>query len=86
MLRDISQLTMRLRADGMTITYGNETLIVQSADGGPIDYRSLQTSDVIGGSRLSTIIVPDTPALRHRRRTATKALTQPLIKVGRTVR
>ena len=61
MLRDISQLTMSVRPDGMTITYGTETLIVQSADGGAIDYRSLQTADLIGGSRLSTIIVPGYP-------------------------
>ena len=61
MLRDISQLSISIRPDGMQIVYGPEALIVQSADGGAIDYRSLQTSDLIGGSRLSSIIVPGYP-------------------------
>ena len=61
MLRDISQLSISVRADGMQITYGSEILIVQSADGASIDYRSLLTSDLIGGSRLSSIIVPGYP-------------------------
>ncbi len=61
MLRDISQLSISVRADGMQITYGSESLIVQSADGTAIDYRGLQTSDLIGGSRLSSIIVPGYP-------------------------
>jgi Ca2+-binding RTX toxin-like protein len=61
MLRDISQLSISIRPDGMQITYGTETLIVQSADGDAIDYRGLQTSDLIGGSRLSSIIVPGYP-------------------------
>lgn len=61
MLRDISQLNISLRADGMKITYGSEILFVQSADGNTIDYRGLQTADLIGGSRLSSIIVPGYP-------------------------
>ena len=61
MLRDISQLTIAVRPDGMEIFYGSERLIVQSADGAAIDYRDLQTSDLIGGSRLSSVIVPGYP-------------------------
>ena len=58
MLRDISQLTIRLRPDGMEISYGDEVLIVKSADGGPIDYRALTNADLIGGSRLSAETTP----------------------------
>ena len=61
MLRDISQLTIRLRADGIEITYGDETLIVLSADGGPIDYRNLSNADLIGGLRLPQEIEPGYP-------------------------
>ncbi|WP_108814454.1 calcium-binding protein [Loktanella sp. Alg231-35] len=61
MLRDISQLYISLRPDGMLITYGDEQLIVQSADGNPIDYRDLSTADLIGASRLPTSITPGYP-------------------------
>lgn len=52
MLRDISQLFITIEANGMRIIYGDETLYVQSADGTPIDYRDLATTDVINISRL----------------------------------
>ncbi|WP_342069590.1 calcium-binding protein [Yoonia algicola] len=52
MLRDISQLFISVRSDGMVISYGDEVLIVQSSDGGPIDYRALTTADLIGATRL----------------------------------
>ncbi|SFS20259.1 calcium-binding protein [Yoonia litorea] len=58
LLRDIAQLTISLRETGMEIRYGSEILIVESADGQPIDYRTLSTSDLIGASRLSTILTP----------------------------
>jgi Ca2+-binding RTX toxin-like protein len=61
LLRDISQLTMRLTEDGMEIRYGDELLIVQSADGNTIDYRTLSTTDLIGGARLSGSIQPGYP-------------------------
>lgn len=61
MLRDISQLTMTARSDGMQITYGDETLIVLSADGAPIDYRMLDNGDVIGVSRLPVNLTPGYP-------------------------
>ena len=51
-LRDISQLTMSIRSDGMEIRYGDEVLVVQSADGEMIDYRLLTTEDVLGGARI----------------------------------
>lgn len=61
MLRDISQLSIRIRSDGMEITYGPETLIVQSANGAPIDYRDLTTADLIGASRLLIGLEPGYP-------------------------
>ena len=61
MLRDISQLNISIRPDGMEIRYGEEVLIVQSADGQMIDYRMLTNADLIGGSRLPTEIVPGYP-------------------------
>ena len=56
MLRDVSQLFISLREDGMQISYGNETLIVQSADGNPIDYRLLTNADVLGATRFPTTL------------------------------
>ena len=61
LLRDIDQLTFRLREDGMEILYGHEVLIVQSADGDPIDYRTLQTDNLIGASRLTDAPQPGFP-------------------------
>ena len=61
MLRDISQLFIGLQSDGMQITYGDEILYVQSADGAPIDYRTLATTDLIGASRLPVGITPGYP-------------------------
>ena len=61
MLRDISQLRITLREDGMQIAYGDEVLVVQSADGTTIDYRDVTTADVIGASRLPTEVVPGYP-------------------------
>lgn len=61
MLRDISQLFMTLQDDGMRIIYGDEVLNVQSADGNPIDYRTLNTTDLIGASRLPVSILPGYP-------------------------
>ena len=56
-------LAISLRSDGMEISYGAETLIVQSADGLPIDYRELTTSDLIGVTRLPQTIEPGFPGL-----------------------
>ncbi len=61
MLRDISQLTFSIQSFGMEIMYGNELLIVQSADGAPIDYRDLTTADLIGGTRIPQNIEPGYP-------------------------
>ncbi|MDP5358834.1 MAG: calcium-binding protein, partial [Paracoccaceae bacterium] len=61
MLRDISQLFISITTDGMRITYGQEVLLVQSANGGPIDYRDLATTDLIGASRLPVGITPGYP-------------------------
>lgn len=61
MLRDSSQLSMTMRSDGMQIIYGDETLIVQTADGGPIDYRDVASTDLIGGSRVPVNLTPGYP-------------------------
>ncbi|PXW72173.1 putative secreted protein (type I secretion substrate) [Loktanella sp. PT4BL] len=61
MLRDISQLFITIRSDGMAISYGDEMLIVQSSNGGPIDYRTLTTADLIGATRLPVGIMPGYP-------------------------
>lgn len=61
MLRDISQLFITLQEEGMQIIYGDEVLNVQSADGAPIDYRDLLTTDLIGASRLPVDLTPGYP-------------------------
>lgn len=61
MLRDISQLFITIAEDGMRITYGQEVLHVQSANGEPIDYRLLGTTDLIGASRLPFNLTPGYP-------------------------
>lgn len=61
MLRDISQLTMTITPTGFIIRYGNEELIIHSADGNPIDYRLLTTADVLGGMRLPGTLSPGFP-------------------------
>ncbi len=61
LLRDISQLTISIKPYGMEITYGDEVLIVRSADGEPIDYRLLETADVISVTRIPQEIEPGFP-------------------------
>lgn len=58
MVRALSQLTMTITSYGMTIEYGDELLIVRSSDGGLIDHRFLETSDLIGGARIPQVILP----------------------------
>ncbi len=62
LLRDVSQLTFSIQSYGMDVAYGDELLIVRSADGNFIDYRLLDNDDVIGaGTRISTVIEPGYP-------------------------
>lgn len=61
MVRDISQLTMSITATGMRITYGDEVLTINSANGQPIDHRQLTYSDLIGGTRIPQVILPGYP-------------------------
>ena len=61
MLRDISQLFITLQPDGMRIIYGDEILNVISADGNPIDYRTLSSGDLIGLSRIPVDLTPGYP-------------------------
>ena len=61
MLRDISQLSMQLREDGVDIRYGDERLTLLSADGGTIDYRQFTNADLIGASRFGAAPEPGYP-------------------------
>ncbi|WP_019955835.1 calcium-binding protein [Yoonia vestfoldensis] len=58
MLRDISQLTMTITQTGFSIGYGDEDLIIHSADGAPIDYRLLNNADLLGAMRLPATLTP----------------------------
>ncbi|WP_322894997.1 MULTISPECIES: calcium-binding protein [unclassified Yoonia] len=61
MLRDITQLTMNITPTGFRIVYGDEELLIHSADGAAIDYRMLSNADVLGGMRLPVALVPGSP-------------------------
>ncbi|WP_106746106.1 calcium-binding protein [Yoonia maritima] len=61
MLRDASQLTMTMLTNGVQISYGEDVLIVQSADGGPIDYRDFTNADLIGITRIPQTVTPGYP-------------------------
>lgn len=61
MLRDVSQLTMTILANGVEIRYGNELLTVLSADGNPIDYRAFTNGDLIGVTRIPQSTTPGYP-------------------------
>lgn len=61
MLGDVSQLTMSILPDGVEIRYGDEVLIVKSADGTPIDYRLLTNADLIGLTHVPQSTVPGYP-------------------------
>ena len=57
-LRSTAQLTFTARADGISIFYGTDVLIVLSADGLPIDPTSFGPTDLIGGGHVPQNIVP----------------------------
>ena len=57
-LRSTAQLTMTSRSDGIRIAYGDDVLIVRSADGQPIDPASFGATDLIGDARVPQNIVP----------------------------
>ncbi|WP_439153793.1 calcium-binding protein [Yoonia sp.] len=61
MLHDLSQLTINIQPYGMDIRYGQELLVVQSADGRTIDYRTLTNADIIGQTRVPSDIVAGYP-------------------------
>lgn len=72
-LRSTAQLTFTSRSDGISISYGEDTLIVKSADGQPIDPAQFGPADLIGESRIPENIVPgfagpaqDVPVLPER--------------------
>jgi Ca2+-binding RTX toxin-like protein len=57
-LRSISQLFFDEMPDGIRITYGNETLRLQSADGQTIAQSSLLETDLIAQTTLPLVIAP----------------------------
>jgi Ca2+-binding RTX toxin-like protein len=61
MLRSLDQLTMTTTATGMRITYGQEVLILTSADGRPIPLSALSHADLIGGTSIPQDIRPGFP-------------------------
>lgn len=58
MLRSVDQLTMSMSASGMVIVYGDERLVINSANRQPIDHRYITPSDLIGNTRLPDVILP----------------------------
>uniref|UniRef100_UPI003561B6D9 calcium-binding protein n=1 Tax=Loktanella salsilacus TaxID=195913 RepID=UPI003561B6D9 len=62
-LRSRDQLIMSITATGFTISYGEELLVVNSADGQPIDHRTIPTEDLMGGARIPVVIRPGYPGL-----------------------
>jgi serralysin len=60
MLRSLNQLTMQATATGLTITFGNEVLIVNTSSGGTLNPLLLQNSDLLNLSRLATAL-PNLP-------------------------
>jgi serralysin len=51
-LRSNAQLTFTSRPDGVRILYGDDVLIVKSADGQPIDPASFDSTDLIGDTHI----------------------------------
>ncbi|WP_386684956.1 calcium-binding protein [Loktanella sp. R86503] len=62
-LRARDQLIMSITATGFTISYGEELLVVNSANGQPIDHRTIPTEDLMGGARIPVVIRPGYPGL-----------------------
>ncbi|MBU2359386.1 MAG: calcium-binding protein, partial [Alphaproteobacteria bacterium] len=60
-LRARAQLTFAITATGFTITYGDEVLVVNAADGKPIDHRVLSDAELMGGARIPILIRPGYP-------------------------
>ena len=61
MLRSLSQIEFGERHDGVMIRYGDDTLIIRSADGQPIDPSVFVFSDLVGNAHIPQNIVPGFP-------------------------
>lgn len=61
MLRSTAQLTFTTLPNGIRITYGDEVLILLSADGRPIIPGQLPLDDLIGGANLPVVAIPGFP-------------------------
>lgn len=57
-LRSINQLTFEAHPNGIVIRYGSDRIIVQSADSNPINPATLSNADLLGGTRIPTVITP----------------------------
>jgi Ca2+-binding RTX toxin-like protein len=53
MIRDISAITLTPRAAGAILRYGDESVVLKSADGGPITGAQLTTGDILNVTRIS---------------------------------
>lgn len=60
-LRSVNQLTFEPHANGIIIRYGTDRIIVQSADGRPIDPAIFSDANLLGGTRIPTVITPGFP-------------------------
>ena len=61
MLRNLGQLNMTATANGLTITFGDEVLTLESASGAPIPPALLRLGDLIDIDRLPTQPIPTPP-------------------------
>lgn len=60
-LRSLTQLVFDTTSDGVKITYGDETLILHSADGSSIAATGFSEIDLIAPARIPQVITPGTP-------------------------
>ena|GEM_PF-6256578 len=59
MLRSRNQLTQAMTITGFPLTYRDEVLVVQAADGQTIDHQTLLTVDLIGAACIPQVILPE---------------------------
>ena len=58
MLRDVSQLTLRVQGAALRLDYGEETLFLHGANGTAPDPDRLTSADIIGGTHLPLLASP----------------------------
>lgn len=60
-LRSVNQLFFDSTSTGITITYGNEVLIIRSANGQTIAASAFSDTDLLGAARIPQVIAPGDP-------------------------